>query len=333
MVNVSIISDCNNNCKYCFQGHDYHKRNLMLTYEDIEDILRWSQGDRAISLMGGEPTLHPDIVRIIERCARERHTIILTNLLGPTNIIEEILVKCPKIEWLVNTTTRDELVDLFETNIKILRKYNVIITAGITLTLDKELDTKFINNLIKIGKEYSDIVHFYRIGQATPYEKGQIDLRSFYEPVKTLCKLAEKETIWIPISFDCSINHCQFSEKELANLIKLNGVKDITNAEKCKNMIEILADKSVVHCSSLPAGIFKRKKYYEFNSYIDCNKYLEEQKNSFQKKYRFLCKEYKKKCDNSRCCSTKCIGTCFALSAHVKNYFDEQKALSKKKLT
>ena len=39
MVNVSIITKCNNNCKYCFQEGDYHERNQMLTYEDIEDIL------------------------------------------------------------------------------------------------------------------------------------------------------------------------------------------------------------------------------------------------------------------------------------------------------
>ena len=41
MTNISIISACNNNCKYCFQQETYHKANLMLTYDEILDIFDW----------------------------------------------------------------------------------------------------------------------------------------------------------------------------------------------------------------------------------------------------------------------------------------------------
>ena len=62
MVNISIISKCNNNCKYCFQQDSYHNSNQMLTYDEIEDILQWSKNAPRVALLGGEPLLHPGII-------------------------------------------------------------------------------------------------------------------------------------------------------------------------------------------------------------------------------------------------------------------------------
>ena len=122
MVNISIISKCNNNCKYCFQQDSYHDLNMMLSYDDIDDILKWSKGTSRIALLGGEPTLHPDIVRIVQRCVSEFPVVIFSNLLCKTEILEKILSIGPNIGWLVNTTTRDELKDLFEKNMKLFQK-------------------------------------------------------------------------------------------------------------------------------------------------------------------------------------------------------------------
>lgn len=326
MVNVSIITKCNNNCKYCFQEGDYHERNQMLTYEDIEDILLWSRGDGRIALLGGEPTLHPDFSRIVELCASERPTVIFSNLLGPTKVYEEVLTKCPQVGWLVNTTTRDELVDLFETNIKVFQKHKIHIGAGITLTLNKELDTKYINNLARIGREYSDIVDHFRIAQATPYEEGKIDLSSFAEPIEQFCKLAERYTPWIPVSLDCPTNCCQIPEGDIFHLEQRYRVGRIDMIDHCHPVFDIMADKTVKHCSSQPEDIMPKKYYRDFENHIECERFLENIKQMYFEKYRYLCKEY-----HGGCNSTLCHGACFAITEYIRKYMLKKEAEKEEK--
>ena len=319
MVNVSIITKCNNNCKYCFQEGDYHERNQMLTYEDIEDILAWSRGDSRIALLGGEPTLHPDIVRIVELCAKDRPTILFSNLLGPTNVYEEILSKYPQVNWLINTTTRDELVDLFEKNIQVFKKYNVKISIGMTLTLNKEDDTKFIKNLVRIGTTYSDIILHYRLAQATPYQEGKIDLTSFKEPIEEFCKLAEKHTPWIPVSLDCPTNCCQIPDEDVFYFEQRYRLGQIHFTDQCLPVFDIMADKTVKHCSSQPEDVMPKKYYRDFANHIECSDFLERIKQMYFQKYRYLCKEY-----HGACNSTICKGACFAITEYIRKYMIKQ---------
>ena len=277
--------------------------------------------------MGGEPTLHPDFVKMVELCASERPTIIFSNLLGPTEVYEEVLTKCPQVGWLVNTTTRDELVDLFETNIKVFLKHKRPIGAGITLTLDKELDTKYINNLARIGREYSDIVNHFRLAQATPYQEGRIDLSSFNEPIEQFCKLAERYTPWIPVSLDCPTNCCQIPEKDIFHLEQRYRVGRIDMINNCHPVFDIMADKTVKHCSSQPEDVIPKKYYRDFENHLECEKYLENIKRVYFEKYKFLCKEYHGGCD-----STLCHGACFAITEYIRKYMIKKEEEKEAKL-
>ena len=319
MVNVSIITKCNNNCKYCFQEGDYHERNQKLSCNDIKKILKWSLGDGRIALLGGEPTLHPDIVKIIGLCASSRPTVLFSNILGPTKVIEEILIKYPQVGWLINTTTREELKDLFETNIKLFQKHRVKVSAGLTLTLNKEDDTKFINNLIRLGREYGDIITKYRIAQATPYEEGKIDLTSFSEPIEEFCKLAELYTPWISTALDCATNCCQIPDNEIKKFIDTYKVGKIHFANTCHPIFDIMADKSIKYCSSLPEDLMPKKYYTDFKDYKECEEYLESFKQTYFQKYHNLCKEYRGGCN-----STICPGACFAITEYIRKYMIKQ---------
>ena len=74
-MNISIISACNNNCEYCFQK-DYHTQGKMLTFEELEEIFQWGITEDRIGLLGGEPTLHPDIVKIVKRARELSNTVV-----------------------------------------------------------------------------------------------------------------------------------------------------------------------------------------------------------------------------------------------------------------
>lgn len=71
---ISLTDHCNLRCVYCMplQGAAYAPLEGLLTAGEIERVARAAAtiGFRKIRLTGGEPTLRPDLVDIVERIAR-----------------------------------------------------------------------------------------------------------------------------------------------------------------------------------------------------------------------------------------------------------------------
>ena len=71
---ISLTDHCNLRCVYCMplQGAAYAPLEGLLTAKEIERVARAAAaiGFRKIRLTGGEPTLRPDLVDIVERIAR-----------------------------------------------------------------------------------------------------------------------------------------------------------------------------------------------------------------------------------------------------------------------
>ncbi len=71
---ISLIDHCNLRCVYCMplKGLTFVPRADLLTPEEIEQIARAgvAVGFSKIRLTGGEPTLRPDLIEIVERLAR-----------------------------------------------------------------------------------------------------------------------------------------------------------------------------------------------------------------------------------------------------------------------
>lgn len=70
----SITNDCNLDCPKCFtynrQDRKYYK-SVEETERIIDNILETSGGVQLINLTGGEPTMHPDLFKIIEACKKK----------------------------------------------------------------------------------------------------------------------------------------------------------------------------------------------------------------------------------------------------------------------
>lgn len=71
---ISLIDHCNLRCVYCMpvRGNHFTPRDDLLTPAEIEAIARAAVavGFDKIRLTGGEPTLRPDLIEIVERLAR-----------------------------------------------------------------------------------------------------------------------------------------------------------------------------------------------------------------------------------------------------------------------
>ena len=76
-VRISVTDRCNFRCGYCmpkdaFKNHQFLKSSALLSYEDIERLIRVFSGlgVTKVRLTGGEPLLRPDLENLIERLAR-----------------------------------------------------------------------------------------------------------------------------------------------------------------------------------------------------------------------------------------------------------------------
>lgn len=70
-IEVELLRICQQKCSYCFARNDTAKWNTILSDKSIEDMfeeLESSIHPLRISLMGGEPALHPRLTEITARC-------------------------------------------------------------------------------------------------------------------------------------------------------------------------------------------------------------------------------------------------------------------------
>jgi cyclic pyranopterin phosphate synthase len=68
---ISVTDRCNFRCVYCMpeEGMQWLKRETLLSFEEIERLARIAVdlGIEEVRLTGGEPTLRPDLPRLVER--------------------------------------------------------------------------------------------------------------------------------------------------------------------------------------------------------------------------------------------------------------------------
>lgn len=66
-VDVYISSQCNRRCTYCFLPADFFMSGQRMRVESFSGIVNWSKrhGVQEITLLGGEPSLHPSFAEMI----------------------------------------------------------------------------------------------------------------------------------------------------------------------------------------------------------------------------------------------------------------------------
>ena len=86
-LNIDILSICNFKCPYCYNSKKYHNIHKLLTLSQIQYIVNDINSNENdilfdITLVGGEPFLHPQLEKIIEmfsECEKVRKIDIFTN--------------------------------------------------------------------------------------------------------------------------------------------------------------------------------------------------------------------------------------------------------------
>lgn len=86
-MNVSITNACNRRCEYCFQKDWYLPKKIKdgcteMSVDTFDSILKWRGQDidpapRVIKILGGEPLMHSNILKILQSCCDNKFDVAL----------------------------------------------------------------------------------------------------------------------------------------------------------------------------------------------------------------------------------------------------------------
>jgi sulfatase maturation enzyme AslB (radical SAM superfamily) len=257
MGNLLITARCNRRCSFCFARRriaemiQEKEKGLNMTREDIRTAMDFMERteERSLRLLGGEPTLHPEFVEIVnEGLRRNFHIHLFTNAIM-TKEIADFVAGVPKerLSILCNIspqaadTERQKSMRLYA-----LERLGDRISLGITIT-SPEFEYQYLIDHIKQFKLRPKI----RVGVAQPivgkendYLKPS-DYGAAGRSIVNMARACVEEDILI--GFDCGMTLCMFTEAELGVLAtRSDGYSSV-----CDPIIDIGPNLDIWHCFPL----------------------------------------------------------------------------------
>ncbi len=274
MPNLLLTEKCVRACPYCFAKAkmDSSKPDEILSWENLAYIadLFESSNEKNISLLGGEPTLHPDFVDfVLYLLHREFHVNIFTSGIVENSkldtIGEYLSGSNPDRLSIVCNVNEPKLASEKETE-KLHRFLSILghlTTLGFNIF---ELDFK-LEFIFQLVSQYG-LRKNLRLGLAHPIPLSSNKCLD----VKDLDKMAERLLSYVPLfneykiapGFDCGFPLCIFTDEQLGILFKIN--RNGMNFG-CGPALDIGPDMSVWPC--FPLSDFHRKSIYDFNTIAD----------------------------------------------------------------
>jgi len=259
MANVLFTTYCNRNCSYCFAkgkvdlGRDTGDplKNLGLpALEKIIQFYKLSQLRRFV-VLGGEPTLNPDFISLIDRITLEpsfKSIMIFTNGLMPEKVLD-YLARHPddRLKIAMNFNEPNDYSTGQRNHInKILSTLGKRVGLGINIYKPRQNYDYLINAITSYG-----LAPHVRVGLTQPI----VDSKNTYAKVEDFNAIAEDlvafaETAFrkkISFSFDCGFQFCMFTLDQHKELLRF-GIKF---KSVCSPIIDIGPDLSVWRCFPL----------------------------------------------------------------------------------
>ncbi len=278
-MNLLLTLKCNRSCKFCFQKSIVTDPQMpdFIPIDNVKKVIEFLKASQmdSIDLLGGEPTLHPEIIPIMELLKGEGFNItLITNGLYQPNLREALSKHIQK--FLINY---DNPSEYSKTQLERLN-------ANISAIDNSVREIKQPDGRSTLFTPISLAVTFYKPDQEYMYlfdaaerfgvKSIRFDLArpsalrsNNFVPFERLSEfkhliisfLKEAVTRCIHAYIDCSLPPCIFNKEELFFLTSwLPQFRTI-----CSGPIDILPDLSVWFCSSL-SNAWEAPKLTEFKN-------------------------------------------------------------------
>lgn len=318
---VAITNICNQKCTWCFEGSWTRQHPpQFLSLENFEKLLHWKDWSTGripvITLYGGEPTLHPNLLEMIDMVNAYNpkiSIILLTNLVCRDDIIQELISRKVKIVANIDQFEAENNtynIPLIIKNLEYLNglpediKYNISVTVS-----HPEKDFSFLYEILNKGKNH---IFNLRIAPSAPGfrfenefpKEMNFKLYSKILEVVTRCKEISPH---LTLSGECPANYCMISE-ELVQQLEAQGYKLSSYCGEVGINADILTDLSSCWCFAFhKIPEMSIENVFDYSDYDSMIGELEAKYIAFQQKYPIMC-------EKSSCKNNHCAGFCPALN-------------------
>ena len=277
-MNFIITSSCNKGCPYCFASHDRSQdegeKNMSIeTFKEYLDKI----GDRkAIKLLGGEPTQHPEFKQFVDEALKRNIDVtVISNFLFSDDVRDYLIetMKVRPLHFLINSTDLDNNEKRLETFKKnYLSIYSFLyqrdaeqnMSCGITFENDK--DAEYYVGYISFLLEHLKKIETLRLSlnfPGNPEDKNKFDLinnKAYGE--KFLVCIKKCLDNGISPSIDCTVYPCLFDNKEEFKFIS-KFIRDCRTTCGVNSPTDIFKDKSASFCYPLRDSIKTNTEKYD----------------------------------------------------------------------
>ena len=303
MANILLVTQCNRSCPYCFAGSEMSgpAAGRRLTWENfiyIVDFLRAS-GQSLVSLLGGEPTIHPLCTDfILYLLDRGFSVTVFTNGMLSASRLDEFSHHLAKVSYErlnfvcnlnnpVQTPASPNETERIRNFLSILGPWT---QPGFNIYRE-DFSLDFLFDLIsRFGMKRN-----LRIGITHPipgHEGSYIHTEDIRQVVQRLCSYRPLfETYHVHPRLDCGFPLCKFTDEELGWFQRFQGHTPFG----CGAALDIAPDMSVYHC--FPLYNYQRRSLFDFDSLEQIDKHFAQIRNEIQAEVAGIYEE----CDGCRC--------------------------------
>jgi hypothetical protein len=225
--NLSIIARCNRRCSYCFATEPLADAGLadqVMSWETFENALDYLERSdiSQVKLLGGEPTLHRDFARMVDR-ALERgfNLLVFSGGLMPEVPLRRLeQVPADRLTVLVNVLAPGEgRPSEYRRQADVYRRLSRRVLLGYNITAP---DAPF-DFLLDLIREH-DLRRTIRLGLAHPILVGSnrfLHARDYREVGRRVAEFdaqARRLGFEVDFAFDCGWVPCMFPEAFLESL-------------------------------------------------------------------------------------------------------------------
>lgn len=260
MANLMITKQCNLKCTYCFSNEFVNRQNDMMSYENFLKCLDFLMCDvnERIGIIGGEPTLHPNLKKMLVRLIDSpfSHVCLFTNGILLDRYFNEL--RNSKFQILINLNSPEMIgIKNFEhtfenANIMINELYMKEQVAFGLNVYSPDMNVGYIFDVLKELHQKK-----LRISVAVPNLDGDrnIDPLDYFKQMKPMLQKIVITLLEMDVApwFDCNyIPTCILddSDRDIASkyMSTLKRSNMMHTSPICQPVVDILPNLHVVRC-------------------------------------------------------------------------------------
>ena len=290
-MNILINSYCNLKCPYCFADPTMKESETKnMSKESFIEVLNFLKrnGEEEVRLIGGEPTLHPELETFIDLIILQncfRRITVFSNFTFNEKIANMFIKKSEAIEigFLPNINEYELILPTYrqriEANLALFaEKLQSFHEIGINIYYPG-MDYKQWEDIIE---KYEDKIHYLRFCIAIPTQRileNNFDFYEYYNSFESdmvrLAEMADRHNIYL--SIDCNnLPVCCFS-KETINRLILTHPEMLTSDMSLHcgyPVIDVKPDLSLAGCFGFYIKGAEQKYLKDFRSIEDILEYF-----------------------------------------------------------